>query len=129
MIRRPSSTTLGALLILGAAVGFGTLGPMTRYADAAHVSSFALATWRAGIGALIVLVFLAGQSLAGRRTWRRWRELPVRDRIVLGFAAATNAGLNMAAFVAFLRIGIALTLLPVTPAVQDHQDHPGGASV
>ena len=111
MMRRPSSRTLGALLIVIAAVGFGTLGPMTRYADEAGVSSLALATWRAGVGAAIVLAFLAAQTLAGRRSWRRWRELPVRDRIVIAISAVTNAALNLAAFVAFLRIGIALTLL------------------
>jgi drug/metabolite transporter, DME family len=111
MSARPSSNLLGAVLIVVAAAGFGTLGPITRYADEAGVSSLALVTWRAGIGGLIVLVFLAVQSLTGRGSWRRWRDLPPRDRVVMALAAATNAGLNMAAFVAFLRIGIALTLL------------------
>jgi len=111
MIRRPSSTTLGALMIVIAACGFGTLGPITRYADGAGVSSLALATWRAGVGAVVVLVFLVAQSLAGRPSWRRWRDLPARDRIVLALAAGTNAFLNFAAFIAFVRIGIALTLL------------------
>lgn len=111
MIRRPSSATLGALMIVVAAVGFGTLGPMSRYADEAGVSSLALATWRAGVGAVVVLTFLVAQALAGRPSWRRWRDLPVRDRIVLTMAAPTNAALNFAAFVAFMRIGIALTLL------------------
>ena len=103
--------TLGALLIVFAAVGFGTLGPITRYADEAGVSTLTLATWRAGVGAVIVLAFLVGQAAVGRPSWRRWRELPKRDRIVMAMAAVTNAGLNLAAFVAFLRIGIALTLL------------------
>jgi drug/metabolite transporter (DMT)-like permease len=111
MIRRPSSTTLGALLIVAAAVGFGTLGPITRYADEAGVSTLALATWRAGVGAMVVLIFLAAQSFAGRPSWRRWRDMPGRDRIVMASAAATNAALNFAAFIAFLRIGVALTLL------------------
>jgi len=111
MIRRYSSTTLGALLIVVAAVGFGTLGSVTRYADEAGVSTLALTTWRAGVGAIVVLIFLAARSLAGRPSWRRWRDVPVRDRIVLVTAAATNAGLNFAAFTAFLRIGVALTLL------------------
>lgn len=111
MSGRPSSNALGAAMIVVAAVGFGTLGPMTRYADEAGVSSLALATWRAGVGAVVVLLFLAAQSAAGRRSWRRWRDLPVRDRIVLAIASPTNAALNLAAFVAFVRIGIALTLL------------------
>jgi drug/metabolite transporter (DMT)-like permease len=63
------------------------------------------------VGAVVVLIFLAAQTVAGRPSWRRWRDLPVRDRIVLATAAITNAALNLAAFVAFLRIGIALTLL------------------
>ena len=111
MRRSPSSSTLGALLIVIAAAGFGTLGPMARYADEAGVSSLALATWRAGVGAVVVLTFLVAQAMAGRASWRRWRDLPRRDRIVLALAAVTNAALNLAAFVAFLRIGIALTLL------------------
>jgi len=111
MIRRPSSTTLGALMIVIAAGGFGTLGPITRYADEAGVSTLTLATWRAGVGAVVVLIFLAAQSFVGRQSWRRWRDVPVRDRIVMVSAAVTNAGLNFAAFTAFLRIGVALTLL------------------
>ena len=103
--------TVGALLIVIAAIGFGTLGPIARYADEAGVSSLALATWRAGVGAGIVLIFLVGQAVAGRPSWRRWRDLPKRDRIVMAIVAPINAALNLAAFVAFLRIGIALTLL------------------
>ncbi|HEV8252073.1 MAG TPA: DMT family transporter [Candidatus Limnocylindria bacterium] len=110
-MRRPSSSTVGALLIVAAAAGFGTLGPMAHYADEAGVSSLALVTWRAGVGAVIVLLFLGAQAVAGRGSWRRWRDMPRLDRMVLAIAAATNAALNMAAFVAFLRIGIALTLL------------------
>ena len=74
---------------------------MTRFADEAGVSSLALATWRAGVGAIVVLLFLAAQTVAGRPSWRRWRDLPLRDRIVLALAAVTNAALNLAAFMAF----------------------------
>lgn len=111
MTRRLSSNALGAGLIVVAATGFGVLGPSARFADDAGVSSLTLVTWRAGVGALLVLLFVAMQSLAGHRSWRRWRDLPVRDRWILALAAPTNAALNLAAFVAFLRIGIALTLL------------------
>lgn len=111
MSGRPSRNTLGALLIVMAALGFGTLGPVTRYADEAGVSSLALATWRAAIGAMLVLLFLIVQDLMGRRSWRRWRDLPVRDRAFMTAAAPVNAILNLVAFVAFVRIGVALTLL------------------
>lgn len=111
MTRRLSSNALGAALIVVAATGFGVLGPSAEFADEAGVSSLTLVTWRAGVGALLVLIFVALQAVAGHRSWRRWRDLPVRDRWILALAAPTNAALNLAAFVAFLRIGIALTLL------------------
>jgi drug/metabolite transporter (DMT)-like permease len=111
MIRRPSSDVLGALLIIIAASSFGLLGPIARYADQAGVSSLTLVTWRAGVGAIVVLVFLAVRAAGGTQLWRSWRELPRRDRLLISLAAPTNAALNLAMFVAFLRIGIALSLL------------------
>ena len=111
MRRRPSSSTLGALLIVVAASGFGVLGPMAEYADRAGVSSLTLVTWRAGVGAIVVLLFLAVRAAGGRRLWRPWGELPRRDRLLVALSAPTNAALNLAMFVAFVRIGIALALL------------------
>ncbi|MEO8639081.1 MAG: DMT family transporter [Chloroflexota bacterium] len=109
--RRPSSNLLGALLIVIAASSFGVLGPIARYADLAGVSSLTLVTWRAGVGAMVVLLFLGIRAGGGTRLWRPWRELPQRDRLFIALAAPTNAALNLAMFVAFLRIGIALALL------------------
>ena len=111
MTQRPSSSTLGALLIVIAAASFGVLGPAAQYADEAGVSSLTLVTWRAGVGAIVVLLFLAVRAAGGTRLWRPWRELPRRDRLFMTIAAPTNAILNLAMFVAFLRIGIALALL------------------
>ena len=111
MTRRLSSSTLGALLIVIAASSFGVLGPVAQIADEAGVSSLTLVTWRAGVGAIVVLVFLAVRAARGTRLWRPWRELPARDRVFMTLAAPTNAALNLAMFVAFLRIGIALALL------------------
>jgi DME family drug/metabolite transporter len=111
MTSRPSSNLLGALLIVIAASSFGVLGPMAEYADRAGVSSLTLVTWRAGVGASLVLLFLALRAARGVRLWRPWRELPRRDRLVMAVSALTNAALNLAMFVAFVRIGIALSLL------------------
>jgi drug/metabolite transporter (DMT)-like permease len=111
MTWRPSSSTLGALLIVVAASSFGVLGPVAQYADEAGVSSLTLVTWRAGVGAVMVLLFLGLRAAGGTRLWRPWRELPRRDRLLLAIAAPANAALNLAMFVAFLRIGIALALL------------------
>ena len=111
MNRRPSSNALGALLIVVAASSFGILGPVARFADEAGVSSLTLVTWRAGVGAICVLLFMAVRAAGGTRLWRPWREIPRRDRLLISLAAPTNAALNLAMFVAFLRIGIALALL------------------
>jgi drug/metabolite transporter (DMT)-like permease len=111
MTWRPSSNTLGALLIVIAASSFGVLGPIAQYADRVGVSSLSLVTWRAGVGAIVVLLFLAVRAAGGTRLWRPWRQLPRRDRFLITLAAPTNAALNLAMFVAFLRIGIALALL------------------
>jgi drug/metabolite transporter (DMT)-like permease len=111
MTPRPSSNALGALLIVIAASSFGVLGPIAQYANRAGVSSLTLVTWRAGIGAIVVLLFMGARAAGGRRLWRPWREIPRRDRLFLSLAAPTNAALNLGMFIAFLRIGIALSLL------------------
>jgi drug/metabolite transporter (DMT)-like permease len=111
MTSRLSPNLLGALLIVIAASSFGVLGPIAQIADGAGVSSLALVTWRAGVGAIVVLVFVAARAAAGSRLWSPWRELPLRDRLLISLAALTNAVLNLGMFVAFLRIGIALALL------------------
>jgi drug/metabolite transporter, DME family len=111
MTTRLSSNALGAFLIVVAAASFGTLGPVARYADRAGVSSLTLVTWRAGIGAVVVVLFVAAAAASGRRLWSPWRQLPRGDRLFMGLAAPANAALNLAMFIAFLRIGIALSLL------------------
>jgi drug/metabolite transporter, DME family len=111
MTSRPSPNVLGAVLIVIAASCFGILGPAAHIADQAGVSSLTLVTWRAGVGAIVVLIFLASRAAAGVRLWRPWADLPKRDRLLMSMAAPTNAALNLAMFVAFVRIGIALSLL------------------
>jgi drug/metabolite transporter (DMT)-like permease len=111
MTSRISPNLLGAVLIVVAASSFGVLGPIAQIADGAGVSSLALVTWRAGVGAIVVLAFVAARAAAGSRLWSPWRELPLRDRLLISLAAPTNAALNLGMFIAFLRIGIALALL------------------
>jgi drug/metabolite transporter (DMT)-like permease len=111
MTSRLPPNVLGAILIVIAASSFGILGPIAHIADQAGVSSLTLTTWRAGVGAIVVLTVLGSRAAAGIRLWRPWRELPRRDRLLMSLAAPTNAALNLAIFVAFVRIGIALSLL------------------
>ena len=111
MARDASSRLIGGALIVVAASCFGTLGPLARYADAAGVSSLTLVTWRAGVGAIWVSLFLLARTMGGHRAVRPWRSIPPRDLRFVSAAAVANAVLNLAVFIAFLRIGIALTLL------------------
>ena len=107
----PSGGALGAALIVVAAVCFGTLGPIARYADDAGVSSLALVAWRAGIGATATLLLLAGLAVVGGRRPQRPRDIPARQRWFIVAGAGANLVLNLAMFVAFVRIEIGLALL------------------
>lgn len=102
---------VGAGLVALAAACFGTLGPLSRFAGDAGVDSLTLVTWRAAIGAAVVGLFIAFRLLAGGVRPVSLGDLPVRDRRFMVAAAATNMVLNLAAFIAFERITIALTLL------------------
>lgn len=94
-----------------AALCFGTLGPITRFADAAGVGSLAIVAWRAGIGATAMIVLLLTlRGAAGRRALGL-REIPVRDGWFIGAASMANLVLNLAMFIAFVRIEIGLALL------------------
>ena len=110
--RAPGGADLaGAGLVALAAACFGTLGPLSRFAGDAGVDALTLVTWRAAIGASVVGAFIVGWlALRGVRP-RSLRDIPVRDRWFMLAAASANTVLNLAAFVAFERITIALTLL------------------
>lgn len=106
-----SGDLLGAGLILLAAACFGTLGPLSDFADDAGVTSLTLVTWRAGLGAVLVGLFLGIRVASGQVRTTPLRSLPASDRLFVLGASAANAILNFAVFVAFIRIGIAMTLL------------------
>lgn len=101
----------GAGLVALAAACFGTLGPLSRYAGEAGVDSLTLVTWRAALGAAVVATFIGLRLAATGVRPTSLRELPSRDRWFMLAAAAANTVLNLAAFIAFERITIALTLL------------------
>ena len=101
----------GAGLVVLAAICFGTLGPLSSFAEDAGVSSLGLVTWRAGFGAAVVALFIAARLAAGVARPVRLRDIPVRDRWFLAGAAVANTILNLSVFIAFTRISIALALL------------------
>ena len=101
----------GAGLIVLAAVCFGTLGPLSRFAEEAGVGSLALVTWRAALGAAVMAVFIGARLAAGMARPLALRAIPIRDRWFMVAAAVANTLLNFSVFVAFSRISIALALL------------------
>lgn len=107
----PSGGLLGAGLIVLAAACFGTLGPLTRFAEDAGVESLALVTWRSALGAAVMVAFVAARSAAGMGRPAPLGAVPVRDRWFMVAAAIANTVLNLSVFVAFTRISIALALL------------------
>jgi len=109
---QPRADLVGAGLVALAAACFGTLGPLSRFAGEAGVDALTLVAWRAALGAGVVLLFIGVRRLLRRRP-SGWsvRNIPVRDRWFMLAAALANTALNLAAFVAFERITIALTLL------------------
>ena len=106
-----SGGALGAGLIVIAAVCFGTLGPISRYAETAEVTSLALVAWRAGIGSIATLLLLGGLAMFAHRRPQRPRNVPARQRWFLISGAIANLVLNLAMFIAFVRIEIGLSLL------------------
>jgi drug/metabolite transporter (DMT)-like permease len=107
----PGPDLRGAALVVIAAACFGTLGPLSRFAGDAGVDSLTLVTWRATIGAAVVTAFIGMRLVAFGVRPVPLRSLPVRDRWFMLAAAMANTILNLAAFIAFERITIALTLL------------------
>jgi len=103
--------TAGASLIVLAAVCFATLGPLSRFAGDAGVSSLTLVTWRAGLGALVMIGFVLALWAAGVARPVRVRAIPIRDRRFMLAAVVANTALNLSVFIAFTRISIALALL------------------
>ena len=108
---QPRGGLTGAGLIVLAAVCFATLGPLSRYADEAGVSSLTLVGWRAAIGATMMGAFVAVLWATGVSRPVGFRALPRRDRWFMLAAAVANTALNLSVFVAFTRISIALALL------------------
>ncbi len=86
------------------------LGVVSRTAYEFGLTPFALVAWRAGIGTLVIGIFVL---LAVQRGGRLvgWRSLDGRGRMSLGLAGLMGATLNMAMFLAFARLPVAIVLL------------------
>ena len=113
MARMRSSThplTGFAIVILAAAL-FGMLGPLSRFAYEAGMEPLPFVAWRALVGTLGTAAFVAWRvQRRGERLFRP-SELAPRAWVALGIAGLTGFTLNLAMFIAFDRITVALALL------------------
>ena len=96
--------------MVSSALCFATLGPLSRLAYDDGLTPLALVAWRALIGAASLAAFLLVMAGAGR-PFVAWRTVPRRQWLVVGLAGPASALMNLAVFVAFERISIALAML------------------
>ena len=101
----------GFAIVIAAASLFGTLGPLSRFAYEAGMEPLAFVGWRALIGALATVLFVAWRVRRGAEPLVRWSSLAPRERVLLAVAATTGFTLNLAMFIAFDLVTIALALL------------------
>jgi hypothetical protein len=123
----------GTVAVLTAAACFGTLGPVSRLTYDAGLEPIAFVTWRAVIGALVLLAIIALRHVR-RGGPLLLRGVPPRQWVALLLATSAGFVLNLSLFVAFDRIPVALALLgfytfPVMVAIAGvvfHGDPLGG---
>jgi len=106
---RPPVT--GFLTVVLAASLFGMLGPLSRYAYDAGMVPLSFVAWRAAIGFLAAAAFIAWRARRGIEPLTRFGRLDRGERLTLLVAALLGFALNLAMFISFDVITIALALL------------------
>ncbi len=105
------SPIVGVAVVLTAASLFGMLGPLARLAYDAGMEPLGFVAWRGAIGFAATLAFVGWRVGRGRERVVRARDLDRGARLSLAIAAAMGFTLNLAMFIAFDRITVALALL------------------
>src|SRR3954469_24306648 len=101
----------GLLTVVVAASLFGMLGPLSRYAYDAGMQPLPFVAWRAGIGLLAATAFIGWRVANGREGLTRFGGLGRSERRTLLVAGGLGFALNLAIFISFDLITIALALL------------------
>ena len=101
----------GFAIVLVAASMFGTLGPLSRFAYDAGMEPLPFVAWRAAIGFLATAAFVAWRISRGAERLTRLRDLDRGARLTLAVAALMGFTLNLAMFIAFDLVTVALALL------------------
>ncbi len=87
------------------------LGPLSRFAYEAGMAPLAFVAWRGGIGLLATAAFVAWRIRRGSERLTRLADLDRGARISLAIAALMGFTLNLAMFIAFDLVTVALALL------------------
>ena len=103
---RPPVT--GFLIVVLAASLFGMLGPLSRFAYDAGMEPLSFVAWRGAIGFLAAAGFIGWRVANGREPLTRFGRLGRGERVTLLVAALLGFALNLAMFVSFDLITIAL---------------------
>ena len=101
----------GMAIVLVAASLFGTLGPLSRFAYDAGMEPLPFVAWRGAIGMLAAGVFIAWRISRGAERLTRLADLDRSARLSLGLAALLGFALNLAMFISFDLVTVALALL------------------
>ena len=101
-----NNAQLGYVLAIAGASMFAWLGPLSRWAGDAGMEQLAFVAWRAGVGALVLVIVVAL-----RHRTRAMRRPATRELWVLAAATLVALVLNLAIFAAFARVPIAVALL------------------
>src|SRR5215212_3664498 len=96
-----------AIVILAASL-FGTLGPLSRFAYDQGMEPLPFVAWRALIGLLALSVFIAWRISRGADRLTRPSDLDRSAKASLAVVALVGFGLNLAMFIAFDLVTIAL---------------------
>ena len=90
---------------------FGTLGPISRFAYDAGMEPLPFVAWRAFIGLTATALFVAWRIARGHERLTRVRELDRGARMSILVAGLMGFSLNLAMFISFDLVTVALALL------------------
>jgi drug/metabolite transporter, DME family len=111
MQARDRPPVAGFVIIIVAAGLFGTLGPLSRFAYDAGMEPLPFVAWRGLIGLSATLVFVAWRIRRGTERLTRIRDLDRGARVSILVAGLMGFTLNLAMFISFDLVTVALALL------------------
>ncbi len=111
VLKRDRLDPVGVVFIVIAAMGFGTLGPLARFASDVGFTAVSFALWRATSSVVALLVLLAVGVALRRVPFTRLSAISRTEWIQLAVMGGFVAGTTISLFFAFERTTIATALI------------------